>query len=53
MIDLKTIPITKEDLDSYEVQNLFQSWSFQPPRAPLRIVGSKVEVQVPESESIE
>ncbi len=27
MIDLKTIPQTKEDLDSYEVNNIFRSWS--------------------------
>ena len=30
MIDLKKIPSDKESLDSYEVENIFQSWSYQP-----------------------
>ncbi|MBW2061414.1 MAG: aminotransferase class III-fold pyridoxal phosphate-dependent enzyme [Deltaproteobacteria bacterium] len=41
MIDLKTIPETKEDMDRYEVENLFHSWSFQPDEAPKRIVSAK------------
>ena len=34
MIDLRHIPAAKEDLDSYEVNNIFHSWSFQPPASP-------------------
>lgn len=41
MIDLKTIPGTKEDLDRYEVENIFHSWSFQPGAAPKRIASAK------------
>lgn len=41
MIDLKAIPATKEDLDAYEGENLFHSWSNQPSQAPPRVVGSK------------
>jgi taurine--2-oxoglutarate transaminase len=41
MIDLKNIPNTKEDLDRYEVENLFHSWSFQPTAAPKRVASSK------------
>lgn len=41
MIDLKTIPATKQDLDQYEVDHIFHSWSFQPSQAPLRVVGAK------------
>ena len=41
MIDLKNIPSTKQDLDSYEVENIFHSWSYQPSQAPLRVVSSK------------
>jgi len=41
MIDLKNIPSTKEDLDSYDIENIFHSWSFQPPQAPLRVVSAK------------
>ena len=37
MIELKNIPSTKEDLDCYEVENNFQSWSFQPERSPRRL----------------
>jgi len=36
MIDFKKIPSTKEDLDSYEVNNVFRSWGYQPSQAPLR-----------------
>ena len=41
MIDLKNIPATKQDLDQYEVENIFHSWSFQPSQPPLRVVSSK------------
>ena len=41
MIDLKTIPQTKEDLDRYEVENIFHSWSFQPSQSPLRVISAK------------
>ena len=41
MIDLKNIPATKQDLDQYEVENIFHSWSYQPSQAPLRVVSSK------------
>jgi taurine--2-oxoglutarate transaminase len=41
MIDLKTIPDSKEHLDEYEVENLYHSWSFQPATAPLRVVSAK------------
>ncbi len=41
MIDLKSIPSTKEDLDSYDVENVFHSWCYQPSQAPLRVVSAK------------
>ena len=41
MIDLRNIPSSKEDLDSYEVENNFQSWSFQPAQSPPRVVSAK------------
>jgi len=41
MIDLKNIPCEKEDLDSYEVENNFQSWSYQPAQSPPRVVSAK------------
>ncbi len=41
MIDLKSIPADKEDLDRYEVENNFQSWSFQPAQSPPRVVSAK------------
>ena len=41
MIDLKSISTKKEDLDRYEVDHLFHSWSFQPSVSPKRIVSSK------------
>ncbi len=41
MIDIKKIPDTKEDLDRYEVEHIFHSWSFQPSAAPKRIVSAK------------
>jgi taurine--2-oxoglutarate transaminase len=41
MIDLKNIPSAKTDLDAYEVENLFHSWSYQPSQAPMRVVEAK------------
>jgi len=41
MIDLRSIPDAKEDLDAYEVEHNFQSWSYQPAQSPLRVVSSK------------
>jgi taurine---2-oxoglutarate transaminase len=41
MVDLRNIPSAKQDLDAYEVENIFHSWSYQPAQAPLRVVSSK------------
>jgi len=41
MIDLRNIPSNKEDLDRYEVENNFQSWSYQPAQSPPRVVSAK------------
>ena len=41
MIDLKKIPASKEDLDRYEVENYFHSWSYQPDQPPPRVVSAK------------
>ena len=41
MIDLRSIPAEKEDLDAYEVEHNFQSWSYQPAQSPLRVVSAK------------
>ena len=41
MINLKNISTVKEDLDQYEVDHIFHSWSFQPGQAPKRIVSAK------------
>jgi len=41
MIDLKSIPDSKEHLDTYEVENLFQSWSYQPATSPMRVTSAK------------
>jgi taurine--2-oxoglutarate transaminase len=41
MIDLRSIPSGKEDLDSYEVEHYFQSWSYQPAQSPLRVVSAR------------
>ncbi len=32
------IPTTKADLDSYETENIYHSWSYQPGISPLRVV---------------
>ncbi len=41
MIDLQRIPSNQEDLDRYEVDNYFHSWSVQPAQAPPRVVSAK------------
>lgn len=41
MDDLKSIPGSKEDLDRYEVDHIFHSWSFQPSVSPKRVVSAK------------
>ena len=41
MIDLRNIHSTKEDLDRYEVEHYFQSWSYQPAQSPPRVVSAK------------
>jgi taurine--2-oxoglutarate transaminase len=41
MIDLKNISSAKEDLDRYEVENNFHSWSYQPEQSPPRVVSAK------------
>jgi len=41
MIDLKKIPAMKTDLDQYEVEHVFHSWSYQPTSSPLRVVSSR------------
>ncbi len=43
MIDLKKIvrESGREDLDRYEVENNFQSWSYQPDQSPLRVVSAR------------
>ena len=38
---LHEIPDSKEDLDTYEIDNIFQSWSYQPTISPLRVVSAK------------
>jgi taurine--2-oxoglutarate transaminase len=41
MIDLKSIPASKKGLDSYEVEHLFHSWSYQPAQSPPRVLTAK------------
>jgi taurine---2-oxoglutarate transaminase len=41
MIDLTNIPSAKENLDSYEVNNIFHSWCYQPSQSPMRVVSAK------------
>jgi taurine---2-oxoglutarate transaminase len=41
MIDLTKIPASKEDLDRYEVENLYHSWSYLPAQSPPRVVAAK------------
>jgi len=39
--DLRNIPASDEDLDRYEVENFFHSWSYQPAKSPLRVVSAE------------
>lgn len=41
MIELKSISTKKEDLDRYEVDHIFHSWSYQPSVSPKRITSSE------------
>ena len=41
MVDLRSLPSDKKDLDAYEVEHNFQSWSYQPAQSPLRVVSAK------------
>ncbi len=41
MKDLKNIPDSSEDLNSYEVNNIFHSWSYQPAVSPPRAISAK------------
>lgn len=41
MIDLKNIPAEKEDLDRYETENIFQSWTYLPKVSPPRVTWAK------------
>ncbi|MEE9502012.1 MAG: aminotransferase class III-fold pyridoxal phosphate-dependent enzyme, partial [Candidatus Aminicenantaceae bacterium] len=41
MRDLKNIPAKKEDLDRYEVDHIFHSWSYQPSVSPKRVVSAE------------
>ena len=41
MESINNIPESKEALDSYEVENLFHSWGYQPSQSPLRVVSAK------------
>ncbi len=40
-MDLGKISTDKADLDKYEVENLFQSWSYQPEISPLRVISAE------------
>lgn len=41
MIELRSIPDSRSDLDQYELDHIFHSWSFQPGQAPKRIVAAE------------
>ncbi len=41
MKNLKNIPVDKDSLDRYEVENIFHSWGYQPEKAPMRVVSAK------------
>ena len=41
MINLRDIPVSVKDLDRYEVEHNFHSWSYQPAQSPLRVVSAK------------
>ncbi len=38
---LKQIPAEPTDLDQYEIENNFHSWSFQPDQSPPRVIAAK------------
>ena len=38
---IKPVASEKSDLDSYEVDNIYKSWCFQPPQSPARVVSAK------------
>ncbi len=40
-MDLMNVSANREDLDHYEVEHLFHSWSFQPSVSPKRVVSAK------------
>jgi taurine--2-oxoglutarate transaminase len=40
MDNLRSIPSEKHDLDSYEVEHNFHSWSYQPAQSPPRVVAA-------------
>jgi taurine--2-oxoglutarate transaminase len=40
MIDPKTIPTDKDNLNSYEIEHIFHPWSYQPAGPPLRVVSA-------------
>ncbi|MDY0000394.1 MAG: aminotransferase class III-fold pyridoxal phosphate-dependent enzyme [Polyangia bacterium] len=41
MSRLRNFPESHEDLDRYEVDHIFHSWSYQPAVSPLRVVSAK------------
>ncbi len=41
MESLRKLSSASADLDRYEVENVFHSWSFQPSTSPLRVVSAK------------
>lgn len=41
MQNLKQIPAEPADLDQYEIENNFHSWSFQPDQSPPRVISAK------------
>jgi len=40
MVELRNLPAKKEDLDRYEIENNFQSWSYQLAQSPPRVVSA-------------
>jgi taurine--2-oxoglutarate transaminase len=40
-MDLRNISAERKDLDHYEVEHIFHSWSFQPSVSPKRVVSAK------------
>ena len=41
MMDLDTFPDSPADLDRYELDHVFHSWSFQPAAPPMRVVSAQ------------